>query len=76
MKKLTKNIGSIKQYAFKAEFKNIGKPENIRLKICNTEKDSEDEDDDDDDDDDEYMKWYLKRVCRIFCFKILRHLVS
>jgi hypothetical protein len=46
-----------KQYSFSVKLLNIGKPEQIRLKIETTENDEEEEEED--------IKWHLDHVCRI-----------
>jgi hypothetical protein len=53
MRQFTENSKSAKQYSFPTKFKNIGKPEQIRLKMQITG---------DDDDDDDDIKWRLDHV--------------
>ncbi|CAF3137119.1 unnamed protein product [Rotaria sp. Silwood2] len=54
MKELTKKSESSRQYSVSTEFKNIGKPEQIRLKIHTTEDEDEDEYED--------YQWYLDYI--------------
>ncbi|CAF3621989.1 unnamed protein product [Rotaria sp. Silwood1] len=56
MKELMKDSESSKQYSFSTKLKNIGKPEQIRLKIRTTSDDDEDEDEDDN------SEWYLDYI--------------
>ena len=57
MKKFNKHFKTDKQYVFSVKLKDIGQPEQIRLKM-QTKDDDEDEDDDD-------IKWQLDHVNRI-----------
>ncbi len=59
MKKFDKHSKTDKQYAFTVKLKDIGQPEQIRLKM------QKKDDDDDDDEDDEDIKWHLDYVNRI-----------
>jgi hypothetical protein len=61
MKKFKQIFKSEKQYVFSVKLKNIGQPEQIRLKMQKT-----DDNDDDDDEDDDDIKWHLDHVKKIF----------
>jgi len=58
MKEFNQHLKSNKQYEFSVKLKNIGQPEQIRLKIQTT-------DDEDDDEDEEDIKWHLDHVEKI-----------
>lgn len=58
-KQFDQNSKEDKQYSFKINLKDIGKPEEIKLKIYT----ADDDDDENDDDEDENIRWYLDHVC-------------
>ena len=57
MNQLNKHIKADKQYSFPVQLKDIGQPEQIRLKLQRIKDDH-----DDDDDDDEDIQWHLDHV--------------
>lgn len=57
MNQLNKHIKADKQYSFPVQLKDIGQPEQIRLKMQRIKDDR-----DDDDDDDEDIQWHLDHV--------------
>jgi hypothetical protein len=72
MKPFIENSKLARQHSFPIKLQNIGKPEQIRLKIYTRENE------DDEDDEEEDIKWHLDHVRRIpekNCFCILIYFI-
>ena len=63
MTQFNKHFKADKQYSFPVQLKDIGQPEQIRLKMQRIKKNGDDDDDDDDEDED--VQWHLDYVKRI-----------